>query len=128
MPEISSQLPTRPARLADAHGSAAALDGIGWGLFFVWIGVCLLADLGWPWFFLGTGVLMLAGQAARRWLDRPLELFALVVGACFTLAGLARLLDLRWQGEALPHWLAPGVFIAVGVAIAVTAWRQARRD
>lgn len=42
------------------------LDAVGWGLFFVWIGVALLLEVGWGIGLLGVGIITLGGQAGRR--------------------------------------------------------------
>lgn len=106
---------------------AAAVDGIGWGLFFIWVGICFLADLGWGWFFLGTGLLMLAGQAARRHYELKVDRFALLLGSCFAVAAVAHLLELSWNWAAVPHWLAPALLIALGATTIVSAWRRMHR-
>jgi hypothetical protein len=115
-------------RLPAAGGTVAAVvDGIGWGLFFIWVGICFLAGFGWAIFFLGTGVLMLAGQAARRHYGLMVDRFALLLGGCFVVAGLARTFDLHWGWATMPQWIVPALFIALGVAIVVSAWRHGRR-
>lgn len=35
------------------------LDAVGWGLFFIWIGIALLTDVGWGIGLIGVGVLIL---------------------------------------------------------------------
>jgi hypothetical protein len=35
------------------------LDAVGWGLFFIWIGIAFVADLGWGVGFIGFGLLIL---------------------------------------------------------------------
>lgn len=113
-------MPTGP------HTTAAAIDGAGWGLFFIWVGTCLLADLGWTVFFLGTGALMVGGQLSRRYFELGIDRFALFLGSCFALASLARMFELRWQWGPVPPWAAPAVFIAIGVALVVLALRRSR--
>lgn len=113
---------------AAAGGSmAATIDGVGWGLFFIWIGLCFLADLGWGVFLLGVGVLMLAGQAARRYHALTVDRFALLLGGGFTVAGLSRLLELQWDWAAVPRWIVPALCIGLGAAIVVSAWRRGHR-
>lgn len=41
------------------------IDAIRWGVFFIWIGVAVLADLGWGVGLIGIGLIILAGFAAR---------------------------------------------------------------
>jgi hypothetical protein len=45
------------------------LDAIGWGLFFIWIGIAVLADVGWGIGLIGVGVIILGGLAAREYLS-----------------------------------------------------------
>jgi len=35
------------------------LDAIGWGIFFIWVGIALLADVGWGVGCIGVGVIIL---------------------------------------------------------------------
>jgi hypothetical protein len=44
------------------------LDAIGWGLFFIWIGIALLADVGWGIGLMGIGLLILCSVAAKKYL------------------------------------------------------------
>ena len=45
------------------------LDSIGWGLFFIWIGIAVLANVGWGIGLIGTGVIILGKLAAREYLS-----------------------------------------------------------
>jgi len=45
------------------------LDAVGWGLFFIWIGIAVLTDLGWGVGFIGMGLLILGLLAARELLS-----------------------------------------------------------
>jgi hypothetical protein len=48
------------------------LDAVGWGLFFIWMGIAILADLGWGVGFLGVGLIILGSLGAREYLsDSP---------------------------------------------------------
>ena len=44
------------------------LDAVGWGVFFIWIGVAILADLGWGVGLIGVGLIILGALAARAYL------------------------------------------------------------
>ena len=44
------------------------LDAVGWGVFFIWIGVAFLADLGWGVGFIGVGLIILGALVARIYL------------------------------------------------------------
>jgi hypothetical protein len=45
------------------------IDAAGWGVFFIWIGVAVLADVGWGVGLIGVGVIILGGLAAREYLS-----------------------------------------------------------
>lgn len=107
---------------------AATLDAIGWGLFLIWVGAALFAQVGWPVFFVGTGALMLAGQGARMSLGARVDWFALILGTFLVLAGGLRVLDLQLDDALVPAWFVPSMFVAIGVAVVVTAWRRRRRS
>lgn len=117
----------RPPTAGSGSGAAAAVEGVGWGLFFIWVGICFLADLGWGVFLLGTGGLMLAAQAARSHYALKLDRFGLLLGGGFAVAGLMRVLGLKWNWSTVPHWIVPVLSIALGMAIVVSAWRRGRR-
>lgn len=44
------------------------LDAVGWGLFFIWMGIAVLADVGLGVGFLGVGLIILGGVVAREYL------------------------------------------------------------
>ena len=45
------------------------LDTMGWGLFFIWMGIAVLADVGWGVGFLGVGLIILGALGAREYLS-----------------------------------------------------------
>jgi len=45
------------------------LDALGWGLFFIWMGIAVLADVGWGVGFLGVGLIILGALGAREYLS-----------------------------------------------------------
>ncbi|MCP4202420.1 MAG: hypothetical protein GY769_10870 [bacterium] len=104
---------------AERRGLAGRLDAIGWGAFFVWVGVALLADVGWGPALLGIGLIILGGQIAR-WLYRlRLEGFWLLVGAGFLLGGLWRVVDATLS-------LLPVLLVLAGLALVVGALLSGR--
>lgn len=86
------------------------LDVIGWGLFFVWVGIASLAGIGWGPAVLVTGLIILGVQAARRALAFGVEAFWVAVGALFTLGGL-------WQWFDVRVALVPILLLLAGVAL-----------
>ncbi len=45
------------------------LDALGWGLFFIWMGIAILADVGWGVGLIGIGLIILGGLVAREYLS-----------------------------------------------------------
>ena len=45
------------------------LDAVGWGLFFIWIGVAVLTDVGWGVGLIGVGFIILGALVARECLS-----------------------------------------------------------
>ena len=86
------------------------LTAAGWGLFFIWVAIALLAELGAAVALLGIGIITLGCQMARRFFDLGLESFWVVVGCLLLLGGICHLL-----GVKLP--IIPIVLILAGLAI-----------
>ena len=107
--------------VADKQFTAHRLDAIGWGLFFIWIGIALLANLGWGIGLLGVGILILGGQMARSFLALRFEVFWLLVGALFVIGGVWEMLSVRVS-------LIPILCIVAGVALLVSTLVGKRRD
>ena len=93
------------------------LDAAAWGLFFVWVGVALIANLGWGLGLLGVGVITLGGQLARKYFSLTVERFWVVVGLLFVLGGVWELLGLQFS-------LVPILLIVAGVALLLSAVRR----
>lgn len=113
----------------EKHGApvtnrGAKIETAGWGLFFIWVGVSLLADFGWGIFCFGTGVLMLGSQALRHYIGLGVDRFSLAVGTCFVVVG--GILGIGWRIDevTMPTWLVPALFIVVGAAFIISAWRR----
>ena len=101
---------------------AGKLDGVGWGLFFIWVGIAFLADLGWGVGLVGVGVLGLGEQVARRHYHLNIEGFWVVVSFLFIVGGLWTLLDAQVA-------LVPLLLIVAGLAVLVSAfWGKPRSE
>lgn len=103
---------------------ARKLDAAGWGLFFIWIGIAVLASLGWGVGLLGVGIITLGGQLARKYVGLPAEAFGLVIGALFLFGGVWELLGLRLDRPAMPRALLPIVCIGAGAMLLLSALRR----
>ena len=86
------------------------LAGAGWGLFFLWIGISILASIpSWVTLF-GVGVITLGVQVVRKSMDLGAEGFWITVGALFLAAAV-------WDLSGTAVQLLPVLLILVGAAI-----------
>src|SRR5512136_466472 len=90
------------------------LDAGAWGLFFVWIGIALLAGFSWGTGLVGFGILILAGQIARRCFGLRFERFWILAGVLFVLGGV-------WELFSIRVGLVPILCIVVGVVLLTSA-------
>lgn len=103
-----------PAAKMGRRELARKLGGAGWGLFFIWVGVVLLADISPGVALLGVGMIILGEQAARVLLSLKLEGFWFVVGSGFLLAGI-------WQVAEVRLPLVPVLLVAAGLAVVLAS-------
>ncbi|HSB79315.1 MAG TPA: hypothetical protein VLM91_11020 [Candidatus Methylomirabilis sp.] len=96
---------------------AHKLDAAAWGVFFVWVGIALIADIGWGLALLGFGVITLGAQLARKSFGLAIEGFWVLVGVLFLLGGVWELLGIRYS-------LVPIVAIVAGIALLLNAMRR----
>ncbi len=96
----------------DTRALVKRLDAVGWGIFFVWIGIASVADVGWGAGLLGVGVITLGTQAARRYFGLPVERLWLVIGIVFAVWGAFEMFKIHLGGALL---------IIVGIVIIVSA-------
>ena len=93
---------------------AKKLDVIGWGLFFIWIGISFLANFGFAIGLLGVGIITLGGQVARKHFNLKAEGFWIVVGLLFVIGGIWELLQIKLS-------LVPILIIVAGVVMLISA-------
>lgn len=84
------------------------IDAAGWAVFFIWVGVALLAHIPWGWFLVGVGALVQGAQAARWQMNLKVETSGIVIGLIFLVGGAWELLALQWP-------LIPVLLILLGV-------------
>ena len=104
---VASAKPLEPAK---DNNLAHRLNTTARGLFFIWLGVAVLAQLGWGWTLLGIGVIVLGEQAARWRLNLPIATKWAIGGAIFLIAGL-------WQLIHISFPLAPLLLILLGIGV-----------
>ena len=105
---------------ATKRGMGRRLDAAGWGLFFIWVGVSLLADLSWGIGLIGVAAIIFLKPTARVFFGRALESFWVVVGVIFLLGGI-------WELFQVQVSLVPVLLIAVGGALLLSLFRRRSR-
>jgi len=101
--------------LTNRHDLSKKLDAVSWGLFFIWIGISLIAHTGWGMGLKGVGIIILGTQVARKYFGLKLEGFWIVVGLFFVLGGVWEFLNIRLG-------FLPFLCIAMGIALLVSTW------
>lgn len=112
---------THSIETSEGRLTAHKLDAIGWGLFFIWVGLAVLVNLGWGAGLVGVGILVIGGQLARKYTGLTFEGFWALVGACFVIGGL-------WELFSVHASLIPILCIAAGVALVVSALLSKPRE
>ena len=74
--------------LGERNALSQKLDAIGWGLFFIWMGIAFLLDVGWGWGLLGIAAIILGEALIRRNRNLKVEGFWIVVGFMFLVGGI----------------------------------------
>lgn len=107
----------------DAPNKAALIESAGWGLFFVWISVALLADVGWGPALVGMGLISLGSQGVRRLSALKVDGWSVVIGTCLVVTGLAIWLPLPYRS-----WFGPAFFFVIGAVILAGPWMHRRKS
>jgi hypothetical protein len=84
------------------------VDSGAWAVFFIWVGVTMLAGLSWGWFLVGVGIIILGAQVFRQQSGLKIDGFGVVMGAIFLAGG-------AWELFALPWSLIPILLVLLGV-------------
>jgi hypothetical protein len=98
---------------ADHRKLARRIDVAGWGLFFIWIGIALLAHIGWGVGLVGVGIITLGGQVIRKSSGLKVDGFGVFIGFLFFLGGIWELLNVRFD-------LTPILCVVAGAALLVS--------
>jgi len=96
------------------------LRAIGWGLFFIWMGLALLMDVGWGAGLLGAGIIIVGEQLARQYFHLKRYSFWTAIGVLFLLGGL-------WELFGIRVGLGPILCILVGIAFLFSPLLASRR-
>ncbi len=101
--------------------TARQIGSVSWAVFFIWVGIAILANVPWSWFFIGVGILILLSQFARWQMNVDIEVFWLACAAVFLLAGLWTLLELPWPLGAI-------LIILLGIGLLAKTLMDIRAD
>ncbi len=99
---------------------AERLGTAGWGLFFIWAAVVLLAEIQLGIGLIGAGMITLGGQVARHNFGLRIERFWLVIGSLFLITGL-------WELFARNLKHVPVMLLIMGVVLLLGLFRKRRR-
>jgi hypothetical protein len=92
------------------------LEAVGWALFFIWIGIAMLADIGFAIGLFGVGIITLGSQTARKYFNFKVEGFWVIAGLLFVLGGIWKLLKIEFD-------LLPILLIVAGLVFIISVIR-----
>jgi hypothetical protein len=95
------------------------LHAIGWGAFFLWVGIARLAGVSWGVGLLGTGLIILGAQVARKYWAVEVEKFWIAIGLVFGVSGVLQSFNIHIR-------LVPIVCVFAGIALLVSAFMHRR--
>lgn len=104
---ITQSPSTDSPRPSSQDERARQIDSAAWAVFFIWVGVVMLARMPWAWFLVGVGVLIAGVQIVRRQQGLTIEMFGVIVGLIMLAAGV-------WDLVALSLPLMPIILIVLG--------------
>jgi len=90
---------------------------IGWGIFFIWLGLVLMLQAGTGLILLGVGIISLGMQVARRYAGLDSDGFWVLVAILFVIVGVWELF-----GVKLP--LMSVFLVVIGAAFLVSALKS----
>lgn len=95
---------------ATRNGPSHSVDSIAWALFFIWIGVAILAGVSWGWSLIGIGLIILGAELVRSTRRLPTSGFWIACGIVLLVGGLWVLFNLSWP-------LVPVLLILFGLVV-----------
>lgn len=113
MTEEATQSSTRHSR-KNARDLTKKLTAVGWGLFFIWLGIAMLFNADVGFILMGVGLITLGMQAARKYYGLSAETFWIVVAVLFIVVGL-------WQALELRISIMAALLIVVGCGLLISA-------
>lgn len=104
-------------RFAANSNFARSIDSVGWALFFMWIGIALLASFSWTVSLVGTAVIILAVQTILAFRGERLDVFMAAVGVVLLIGAVADVYGSPWS-------LFPVLLIVIGIAMLADTLRS----
>ena len=98
------------ARIGPKKSLAHTIDSLGWAVFFIWIGIALLAGIDFTWSLIGTALIILGVQAALRFKGESIDVFVLAVGIVLLVGTIA-------DAYGSPWFLIPAFLVLIGLAM-----------
>ena len=108
-------------RLGRNSTFARSVDAIGWAVFFMWVGVALLASFSWTVSLVGTAAIILAVQGTLLIRGERLDVFMAAIGLVLLIGAFADVYGSPWS-------LFPALLIVIGIAMLVDTLRGGPRD
>jgi hypothetical protein len=93
------------------------LGTVGWGLFFLWIGLALILGFQLHISLIGIGVIILGMQLVRKYFKFKFETFWLVVGICLIFFSLVKIPQIN-----IP--VIPILLIVFGILFFISAFKK----
>jgi len=105
------------AGVRESRMRAKRITAIGWGLFFIWLGIVLMFDAGIGLILIGVGVISLGMQVSRKYVGLETDGFWILVAILFIAVG-------AWElfGWKLP--LMSLLLVVFGAALLVSALKS----
>lgn len=104
------------------RGIARKLEAMGWGAFFIWIGIVWLTGVHTGWTLTVIGLIALGGPLGRVAFGLRTEVFWLIVGTCFLLGGVWELVEA--QIPLVPVLLIAGGMVVILASFWPESWKR----
>jgi hypothetical protein len=105
------------AGVRESRTKAKRITAVGWGLFFIWLGIVLMFDAGIGLILIGVGIISIGMQISRKYVGLETDGFWILVAILFIAVGLWELFELRLPLMSL-------FLLIVGVALLVSAFKS----
>jgi hypothetical protein len=108
-------------RFAPNSNFARSVDSIGWALFFMWVGIALLASFSWTVSLIGTAAIILAVQGTLFVRGERLDVFMAAVGVVLLIGAVSDIYGSVWS-------FFPALLVVIGIAMFVETVRAHRGE